>query len=69
METTGGIQFFFSVNFYYSFFMAMEYCPHDLKNLMEKKMKTRFSQSEVKCLMLQLLDAIAFLHENWVIHR
>lgn len=49
--------------------MAMEYCPHDLKTLMEKKMKTRFSQSEVKCLMLQLLSAIAYLHENWVIHR
>ncbi|KAK9788429.1 hypothetical protein WJX73_000565 [Symbiochloris irregularis] len=49
-------------------FMVMEYMDHELKFLMEQ-MKQPFSTAEVKCLMLQLLDGIAHLHENWVIHR
>jgi cell division cycle 2-like protein len=28
-----------------------------------------FSVSEVKQLMLQLLEGIAYLHENWTLHR
>ncbi|XP_021746542.1 cyclin-dependent kinase G-2-like [Chenopodium quinoa] len=51
-----------------SIFMVMEYMEHDLKALMET-MKQPFSQSEVKCLMLQLLDGIKYLHDNWVLHR
>ncbi|KAF6148953.1 hypothetical protein GIB67_026698 [Kingdonia uniflora] len=49
-------------------FMVMEYMEHDLKALMETKPQP-FSQSEVKCLMLQLLEGVNHLHENWVIHR
>ncbi|KAE8023647.1 hypothetical protein FH972_009319 [Carpinus fangiana] len=51
-----------------SIFMVMEYMEHDLKGLMET-MKQPFSQSEVKCLMLQLLEGIKYLHGNWVLHR
>ncbi|XP_051122431.1 cyclin-dependent kinase G-2 isoform X2 [Andrographis paniculata] len=51
-----------------SIFMVMEYMEHDLKGLMET-MKQPFSQSEVKCLMLQLLGGIKYLHDNWVLHR
>ncbi|OIT29685.1 PREDICTED: cyclin-dependent kinase G-2 isoform X1 [Nicotiana attenuata] len=51
-----------------SIFMVMEYMEHDLKALMET-MKQPFSQSEVKCLMLQLLQGIKYLHDNWVLHR
>uniref|UniRef100_A0A7N0RJ30 cyclin-dependent kinase n=2 Tax=Kalanchoe fedtschenkoi TaxID=63787 RepID=A0A7N0RJ30_KALFE len=51
-----------------SVFVVMEYMEHDLKGLMEM-MKHPFSISEVKCLMLQLLEGIQFLHDNWVIHR
>ncbi|KAJ6834766.1 cyclin-dependent kinase G-2 isoform X1 [Iris pallida] len=51
-----------------SIFMVMEYMEHDLKGLMET-MKQPFSQSEVKCLMLQLLAGVKYLHENWVLHR
>eukprot|EP01018_Ginkgo_biloba_P031579 Gb_15107 [translate_table: standard] len=51
-----------------SIFMVMEYMEHDLKGFMET-MKQPFSQSEVKCLMLQLLEGVNYLHDNWVLHR
>ncbi|XP_076898028.1 cyclin-dependent kinase G-2-like isoform X2 [Bidens hawaiensis] len=51
-----------------SMFMVMEYMEHDLKALMET-MKQPFSQSEVKCLMLQLFEGTKYLHDNWVLHR
>ena len=49
-------------------FMVMEFVEHDLKNLMAS-MKHPFTRSEVKCLMRQLVDGVAFLHENWIVHR
>lgn len=50
-------------------FLVMEYADHDLRSVMEKRMKKPFTVAEVKCLMLQLLAGVAYLHENWVIHR
>lgn len=51
-----------------SVYMVMEFMEHDLKTLM-KEQRARFSVAEVKCLMLQLLSGVRYLHENWVIHR
>mmetsp|Transcript_9304 Transcript_9304/g.40591 ORF Transcript_9304/g.40591 Transcript_9304/m.40591 type:complete len:367 (-) Transcript_9304:55-1155(-) len=52
-------------------FMVMEYCEHDLKEVLEsmKKRKQQYSPSEVKSLMQQLLAGVNHLHENWVFHR
>uniref|UniRef100_A0A1J3DGS5 cyclin-dependent kinase n=1 Tax=Noccaea caerulescens TaxID=107243 RepID=A0A1J3DGS5_NOCCA len=49
-------------------YMVMEHLEHDLKGLMER-MKQPFSTSEVKCLMMQLLEGMKYLHTNWIIHR
>ncbi|CAL1392982.1 unnamed protein product [Linum trigynum] len=49
-------------------YMVMEYMEHDLKELTQG-MKQSFSTSEVKCLMLQLLEGVMYLHDNWIIHR
>ncbi|XP_076451707.1 cyclin-dependent kinase 11B-like [Babylonia areolata] len=49
-------------------YIVMDYVEHDLKSLMET-MKHPFSVGEVKTLMLQLLRAVAHLHDNWILHR
>jgi len=51
-----------------SVFFVFEYVEHDLGRLLDS-MRAPFKESEVKCLMLQLLEAIAFLHEHWIVHR
>lgn len=51
-----------------SFFIVMEYLPHDLRALMDSMPKP-FRPSEVKCLLQQLLEGVAFMHENWILHR
>lgn len=54
-----------------SIFMVMDYVEHDLKSLMEvlKSKKQSFLPGEVKCLLQQLLRAVAHLHDNWILHR
>ena len=49
-------------------FIDMEYMDHDLKGFMES-MKHPFGLSEVKIPMLQLLEGVSYLHDNWVLHR
>ena len=51
-----------------SVYLVFEYCDNDIACMLEK-MDRPFSESEVKCLMLQLLEAVAYIHDNWVIHR
>ncbi|KAK6147370.1 hypothetical protein DH2020_018282 [Rehmannia glutinosa] len=50
-------------------FVVMEYMENDLQRLMNVKKSRHFTLSEVKCLMKQLLEGLAFLHENGVMHR
>ncbi|KAI0094714.1 Pkinase-domain-containing protein [Irpex rosettiformis] len=49
-------------------FIVMDFIEHDLKTLLTV-MPSPFLQSEVKTLMLQLLTAVAFCHERWILHR
>lgn len=49
-------------------FIVMDFIEHDLKTLLTV-MPAPFLQSEVKTLMLQLLSAVAYCHERWILHR
>nr|XP_033798688.1 cyclin-dependent kinase 10 isoform X1 [Geotrypetes seraphini] len=51
-----------------SIFLVMGYCEQDLASLLEN-MQTPFSEAQVKCIMLQLLRGLHYLHENFIIHR
>ena len=52
-------------------FIVMDFVEHDMKALMEtmRQKEQHFLPGEVKCLMIQLLKAIAHLHDNWILHR
>jgi cell division cycle 2-like protein len=56
---------------YFCFFAVMDFVEHDLKSLMDtmREKQQVFLPGEIKCLMLQLLRAIAYLHDNWILHR
>ncbi|XP_078492047.1 LOW QUALITY PROTEIN: uncharacterized protein LOC100184330 [Ciona intestinalis] len=49
-------------------YIVMDYVEHDLKSLMET-MKQPFLTGEVKTLMIQLLQGVHHLHDNWILHR
>jgi cell division cycle 2-like protein len=49
-------------------YIVMDYMDRDLKSLMQD-MKRPFKIAEVKLLMKQLIDAVAHLHSNWILHR
>lgn len=51
-----------------SIFLSMEYCEHDLSSLLDN-MTTAFTESQVKCIFLQLLKGLKYLHSNFIIHR
>jgi serine/threonine protein kinase len=46
-------------------FLVFEYCEHDMAHLIDH-MGKRFTESEVKTLMVQLLRGVEHLHEHWV---
>lgn len=48
-------------------FLVMEFLEHDLKTLQEE-MQEPFLPSEIKTLLLQLTDAVGFLHDHWILH-
>lgn len=49
-------------------FLVFDYCAYDLSSLVER-MSRPFLESEVKQIMLQLLEAVEYLHANFIVHR
>ncbi|KAH0612148.1 uncharacterized protein H6S33_010200 [Morchella sextelata] len=49
-------------------YMVMEYAEQDLANLLDHA-RVKYSESEVKCLMKQLLEGLEYLHKHDIIHR
>lgn len=49
-------------------FVVMEYCENDVKSLLEDR-KLKFTHAHVKRMAKQLLSAVAYMHECWVMHR
>ena len=56
----------FKNHFKRSTFLILEYMQHDFLSILKKH---KFSLPEVKCLMIQLLEGMAYLHANNIIHR
>lgn len=46
----------------------MEYCEQDLASLLDN-MVSPFTESQIKCLMLQVLKGLKYLHANYIVHR
>lgn len=51
-----------------SIYLSLEYCEHDLASLIDNMPKA-FSVSEVKCITLQVLKGLEYLHSNYIIYR
>lgn len=49
-------------------YIVMEYLEHDFQGLL-KEIHGQLLQSEVKCLLQQLLLAVHHLHSHWLVHR
>ncbi len=51
-----------------SVFLVMEFCEQDLASLLDN-MQSPFSESQVKCIMAQVLRGLRYLHSNFIVHR
>lgn len=48
--------------------LSLEYCEQDLASLIDN-MPKGFAVSEVKCIAMQVLRGLEYLHSNFIIHR
>ncbi|GAB6020762.1 Cdc2- kinase [Chamberlinius hualienensis] len=51
-----------------SIFLVMEYCEQDLASLLDN-MQTPYTESQVKCIMLQVFQGLHYLHQHFIVHR
>ena len=54
-----------------SIFLVFEFCDMDLGNIVDlmKRDKQYFTEPEIKCIMVQMLQGMHYLHRNFIIHR
>lgn len=49
-------------------YMVTPYMDHDLSGLLENP-SVKFTESQIKCYMLQLLEGLRYLHDQRILHR
>ncbi|KAH8821703.1 kinase-like domain-containing protein [Xylogone sp. PMI_703] len=49
-------------------YMVTPYMDHDLSGLLENP-NVKFTEPQIKCYMLQLLEGLRYLHDNQILHR
>lgn len=54
-----------------SIFLVFEYCEMDLGHLVDMLHmdKAFFTECDIKCITLQVLNSVLHLHQNFIIHR
>ncbi|XP_049851673.1 uncharacterized protein LOC126326561 [Schistocerca gregaria] len=52
-------------------FLVLEYLDYDLAEILDSNDRhiQKFTRAQIKCLLYQLLNALDYLHSNWIIHR
>jgi len=51
-----------------SIFLVMSYCEQDLASLLDN-MQQPFSEAQVKCIAMQVLRGLRYLHGRFIVHR
>jgi len=51
-----------------SVFLVFDFCENDLACIIDN-VSNAFSEAQVKCIMMQILEGVAYCHERFILHR